>query len=206
MTLPAWVVSQLGRPEGVLGRLVAAVMDRANRIMVLHAVGALDLTGSPTVLELGFGGGAAIETLLKHAPGASVVGVEPSGVAVRSATRRFARAIAESRVRLLEGALPSLPLDSASVDAVLTNNTVYFWPDLDAGLCELSRVLRPGGPIARAIRPVEMLVALGFAARGLRVIRGDELATALERAGFVDATVRPMPDPDGTVIVRAVRP
>ena len=203
--LPNWLLEQLGHPSGMLGHLVASAMDRSNRTMALHAVGALDLEGAPTVLDLGFGSGVAIAMILAHAPEAKVVGVEPSSVAIRSVQRRFARALATGRLRLLEGALPALPLEDASIDAVLSNNTVYFWPDLDAGLAELARVLRPGGRVVLGIRPVEELVALGFATRGARVIEGAVLAAALARAGFIEPSVRRMPDPTGTVIVEAVR-
>lgn len=205
MALPSWLVTQLGRPSGVLGHLVASAMDRRNRTMALHAVGALDLEGAPTVVDLGFGSGVAIAMILAHVPAARVVGVDPSAVAVRAGQRRFGRALAAGQLRLLEGALPALPLEAASVDAVLSNNTVYFWPDLDAGLAELARVVRPGGQVVLGIRPVEALVALGFAARGLRVIEGAELAAAMTRAGFTEPSVRRMPDPDGAILVRALR-
>jgi SAM-dependent methyltransferase len=36
-------------------------------------------------------------------------------------------------------------LADAAVDHIVSVNTVAIWPDLEAGLAELARVLRPGG-------------------------------------------------------------
>jgi SAM-dependent methyltransferase len=44
-----------------------------------------------------------------------------------------------------------LPLESESVDRVLTVNTVYFWPDLPVAFAELHRVLAPGGTLVLSL-------------------------------------------------------
>jgi SAM-dependent methyltransferase len=54
---------------------------------------------------------------------------------------------AEGRLSLVTADVADLPLRDALVDAIITTNTIYFWPDLSAALGELSRVLAPGGRI-----------------------------------------------------------
>lgn len=207
MRLPDWLIEQLGRPEGVVGGWVSKIMDRGNHPMALHAVGSLDLEPGSRVLDLGFGGGVSIALMLAHEPSCRVVGVDMSGSMVRHARARFESAITSGALRLEEGSVEALPLDDASVDAALSNNTVYFWPDLERGLAELHRVLRPGGSLVLGIRPPEALTRLGFARKGLRVLAPEALVSALGRAGFAAARARRMPDPaGGSLIVTATRP
>lgn len=61
------------------------------------------------------------------------------------AVRALARHVADDRVRVLPGEAERTGLPDAAVDVVVSVNSVAIWPDLDAGLDELARVLRPGG-------------------------------------------------------------
>ncbi|MDQ4119600.1 MAG: class I SAM-dependent methyltransferase, partial [Actinomycetota bacterium] len=63
------------------------------------------------------------------------------------AVRALARPIARGRVRVGEGSAAATGLPDACADVVVSVNTVAIWPDLDAGLDELRRVLRPGGTL-----------------------------------------------------------
>lgn len=206
MRLPDWLIAQLGRPEGLTGRLVSRAMERANHAMALHAVGSLDLEPGHDVLELGFGGGVALALMLAHEPACRVVGVDPSETMIRRARERFAPHVRSGALRVLRGTAEALPLPDASVDRALSNNTVYFWPDLDRGLAELHRVLRPGGALVLGINPPENLSRAGFAERGLRVLPPESLAAAMAGAGFDAVRARRMPDPtEGTILVSATR-
>src|SRR5919204_412524 len=49
------------------------------------------------------------------------------------------------RLDLRVGSVERLPFPDASFDHAVGVNTVAVWPDLEAGLRELHRVLRPGG-------------------------------------------------------------
>ena len=48
-------------------------------------------------------------------------------------------------VHAVVGDAQALPFSDAQFDAVLAASMLYHLPDLDAGLAELRRVLRPGG-------------------------------------------------------------
>ena len=64
------------------------------------------------------------------------------------AIRRQAAAIAAGRVEVRPGEAAATGLPDAAVDLVVTINTVAIWADLDAGMAEIARVLRPGGRVA----------------------------------------------------------
>ncbi|MFC4945424.1 class I SAM-dependent methyltransferase [Pseudonocardia sp. GCM10023141] len=61
------------------------------------------------------------------------------------AVRGLAREIAGGRVRVDPGDAADTGRPDASLDLVVSVNTVAIWPELDTGVAELRRVLRPGG-------------------------------------------------------------
>lgn len=207
VSLPTWLISQLGRPRGFFGQFLARILNRANLALNLHMVGALDLAPGAEVLEVGFGGGVGLGLLLGHDPTLRATGIDLAPDMVAFARRRFAAELRAGRLQLAQGVVEHLPYGDGSFDAACTANCIYFWPDLDAGLRELARVLRPGASLAIAINAPEALVAAGFAAQGLHTLKADELAQRLRAAGFTDARARRMPDPGthGTWIVHGHR-
>src|SRR5512138_3892318 len=56
---------QLSRPDGLLGRVVARLMNRFNRAMSGAAIALLEVAPGDDVLEIGFGGGASLNPLLR---------------------------------------------------------------------------------------------------------------------------------------------
>ncbi len=59
--------------------------------------------------------------------------------------RASAREMGFEHVELHESLIESLPLDTASVDVVISNGVIDLVPDKDAVFDEIDRVLRPGG-------------------------------------------------------------
>jgi ubiquinone/menaquinone biosynthesis C-methylase UbiE len=83
-----------------------------------------------------------------------VHGIDHSEVMLRLATRRNASAIAAGRVTLSRASVDQLPPTlGGPFDAILTVNSLGFWPAPTERLEELQRRLRPGGRIAVASQP-----------------------------------------------------
>ncbi|MEX0954606.1 MAG: class I SAM-dependent methyltransferase [Rhizobiaceae bacterium] len=93
------------------------------------------------VLEIGIGSGLN----LPFYPGAvsEIVGLEPSPQLAAMA-RRAARDTS-LHVSFVEGSAEAIPLDSASIDTVVTTWTLCTIAGADQALREMRRVLRPGG-------------------------------------------------------------
>src|ERR1700682_6369257 len=91
------------------------------------------------VLDVAAGEGYGTALLAQVAR--SVIGVEVSTEAVAHA----AAAYRGPNLRFLEGDARSLPLDDASVDAVVSLETIEHVYEHDQFLAEVRRVLRPGG-------------------------------------------------------------
>jgi arsenite methyltransferase len=195
------LVPQLARPHGALGQLVASLLNRGNRDMNLHVLGALDVAPGERVLELGFGGGVGLALLLAHEPLVKASGIDLSKEMVQRCQRRFGE-----RAALVEGTVEAMPFADGSFDKVFGVNVSYFWPDMSRALSEVLRVLAPGGAFALGIRPPEALRRFEFDVAGHRVWAADEYVRALSEAGFTGASARRMPDANGVYIVRAQRP
>jgi len=176
------VARQLAHPRGLLGRLTAFIMNRSNAALSQWCVDKLQLTKKHQVLELGFGGGVGLPQLLAQA--FRVEGLDRSRDMVLAALKRFAPEIEAGRLGLSEGDLMALPLADNAVDAVLSVNTVYFWPDPAKGAAELFRVLKPGGRLALGLRPPTMIINLGLTQHGFRPWTKEELLPLFSAAGF----------------------
>ncbi|MEY4509032.1 MAG: hypothetical protein RLZZ450_1154 [Pseudomonadota bacterium] len=194
------LVPQLARPHGPLSRLIAPMLDRGNRTINLHVVGALDLAPQQRVLELGFGGGVGLAIVLEHEPSVRLTGVDPSPEMVERCKRRFG-----DRVTVLRGSADALPSADGSFDRIFGVNVCYFWPDLTAALAEQRRVLAEGGRLVLGIRPPETLRRFQFEQAGHRVWTPEQYVQALEAAGLVDARARRMPDAQGGTFVVTAR-
>jgi ubiquinone/menaquinone biosynthesis C-methylase UbiE len=153
----AAIVGQFGHPRGAAGNVAGWIMAHrsSNRQRNTWVVSLLDVQPADRVLEIGFGTGLAIAELSRRVGGSGhVSGVDHSDVMLRQAARRNAAAIAARRVTLSRASVDRLPDDlGGPFDAILTVNSLGFWPAPAERLCELRRRLRPGGRIAIASQP-----------------------------------------------------
>jgi ubiquinone/menaquinone biosynthesis C-methylase UbiE len=176
------------------------LMNRHNAKLNDFAVRQLELTPSDRVLEIGFGGGINLPSLIAAA--AFVGGVDRSRGMVRRAMARFSEAVSAGRADFREGCVEKLPFGASSFGKVCTVNTVYFWSSLDAGFAEIHRVLSPGGRVVVGFLPKERMDRVGMP-RDIFTLRApDEVIAALAKAGFTDVRVeRPQPTTPWNAIV-----
>lgn len=176
---------QLGRPTGLVGRVVGRALNRGNRSVILAAVEAVGAREGCTVAEIGFGGGAGLALLLEQVGPAGVVhGIEISPTMLAAARRRFENQVTNGSLRLHEAGMQQLPLPDGSVDAALSTNTIYFVDDLGAALSELARVLRPGGRLALGVGDPTAMAKMPFTKHGFTLRPITEVIDSLRSTGF----------------------
>ena len=98
-----------------------------------------------TVLDLGSGGG--FDCFLAAAsvgPAGHVIGVDMTPEMIAKA-RRNAEQGGYGNVEFRLGDIESLPVEGASVDAIISNCVINLAPDKAAAFAEAFRVLKPGG-------------------------------------------------------------
>lgn len=102
------------------------------------------------IVDVGCGLSRAAHALLPHLSASTYVGVDLDEARVHEARVEIASAPYASRVELKVGRADELPVESASVDIVLTVMTLQHLRDVAGALRDFLRVLRSGGRIIAA--------------------------------------------------------
>jgi SAM-dependent methyltransferase len=127
-------------PEPFTGERLTSALDGQTQIEHYHRyLFARSLVAGLDVLDVASGEGYGSAQLAQVAR--SVVGVEYSSDTVRSASANFPRA----NLRFIQGDARALPLADASVDAVVSFETIEHFGGQAAFVSEIRRVLRPDG-------------------------------------------------------------
>jgi arsenite methyltransferase len=138
-----YLASRLGYPA----ERVAALPDSA--VESFAGVGNPFSWGEPaageTVLDLGSGAGFdLLQAAMMVGPTGHAIGVDMTPAMIEKATRNAA-ALNLANVDIRSGYLEELPVESESVDLVISNGVLNLCPDKPAVLNEAFRVLKPGG-------------------------------------------------------------
>ena len=197
---PRFIARQLSRPTGFFGRIMGQLMNWHNAKLNSYAVRQLELTPSDHVIEVGFGGGVTLRSLLASA--AFVAGVDRSSDMVGRAKAIFSEAVSAGRADFRAGNVEELPFEASSFEKVCTVNTIYFWSSLDAGFAEIHRVLLPGGRVVVGFVPKERMDRMGMPADIFTSRAPNDVVAALKKAGFSDVRIeQPEPTTPWNVIV-----
>lgn len=106
----------------------------------------LSLTPESRVLDVASGKGTSA-VLIAQRFGSSVVGIDLSAQNIRSATAEADRLGLAHLVRFEIGDAERLPIDDASVDAIICECAFCTFPDKPGAAREFARVLKPGGQV-----------------------------------------------------------
>ncbi len=185
--------SQVRRPTGVQGIIMARRMNRNHRGMMAWALDHIDTSSLTNVLDVGCGGGGPMFQLSRKASRASFIGLDLSSDMLRMTSKVNHSLIEEGRLRTVRGSVSSLPFSDGSFDTVFACETTYFWPDLKDNFRECRRVLSNGG---RMIIVQEAWDAPQWRERNeswqkgfqMRFCRLEEYRSLLEGAGFTRVT------------------
>jgi len=182
---------------GPLGGIIRHYMNRRNAAMNAYTVELLDLTPTDRVLEIGFGGGVVLPSLIGGA--ASVVGVDPSLDVIRAANRRYGTS---DTLEFRLGKVEALPCAAGEFNKVCTVNTIYFWQNLNFGFSEIHRVLTEGGRVAVGFLPKAGMQRMNLPSDIFTLRDSDDVVAAMVQAGFRAVRVeRPQPSIEWNVIV-----
>ena len=206
--------------EGALSELpensVAAAAGCGNPVALAS------LKKGETVLDLGSGGGADAFLAAKAVgPEGRVIGIDMTMDMIMLA-RESAAKLGQENVEFRLAEIEALPVESGSVDVIISNCVINLSTDKDAVFREAMRVLRPGGRVM-----VSDIVLVGdlpqevaddpesWAACVSGALPKDEYLSKIESAGFNGIEVEggtPRPDAEGwrqaiaTINVRATKP
>jgi arsenite methyltransferase len=139
---------QLGYPEPELSRVPDGTVESFAGVANHWTLGRI--APGEVVLDLGCGAGTDLLIAAQMAGREGrVIGVDMTASMLATA-RTSADAMGLDNVELHEALIESVPVDTASVDVVISNGVIDLVPDKDAVLDEIDRVLRPGGRLQLA--------------------------------------------------------
>lgn len=147
MTMRASRVNQCQKPTGWLGRLILRRMNSGHSKLSDWGLSHISIRPHNAVLDVGCGGGRTVSKLVAIATDGKVWGVDFSKESVAVARRTNEKWIAMGRVEVVEGSVSQLPFSADVFDVVTAVETHFWWPDLPGGMCEVLRVLKPGGKL-----------------------------------------------------------
>ena len=186
--------------DAYVGRWSRAGADRVVPWLVAPTLGGW--------VDVGCGTGALTAAVLAHASPVSVLGVDASPAFVRTAAER----IRDPRARFDVGDAARLPVESGTVDALVSGLVLNFLPDRPAALAEWRRLLCPRGVLGFYVwdyaGEMQLMRHLWDAAAALdpaaaerdegrrsAFCRPQQLRDLVERAGFGNVRVDPIDVP-----------
>lgn len=152
-----------------------------------------------TVLDLG--SGAGMDCLLasqKVGPEGRVIGVDMTPEMIERAQAN-AKRVNATNVEFRHGYLESLPVESSTVDVIISNCVINLSPDKEKVFNEAFRVLAPGGKLA-----VSDIVTDGELPEVVRnslsawagcvagAVEAKEYISMMEAVGFTDISIKPV--------------
>jgi ubiquinone/menaquinone biosynthesis C-methylase UbiE len=104
------------------------------------------MEGGPTIVDLGTGPGLLSIELCKLLPHVWIIGVDPS-LKMLDIARKNAEDVGISNYETRSGRAEEMPVESNSVDLVVTQSSLHEWDSPQKAFSEIFRVLRPGGAL-----------------------------------------------------------
>lgn len=152
-----------------------------------------------TVLDLG--SGAGLDCLLaaqKVGPEGRVIGVDMTPEMIERAKKNAERVNA-ANVEFRQGYLEDLPVESDTVDVIISNCVINLSPDKEKVFSEAFRVLAPGGRLAVSDivtdgeLPDEIRQSLAaWAGCVAGAVQAKDYIAMMESVGFTDISIKPV--------------
>lgn len=100
-----------------------------------------------TILDVGCGGGRTLSKLAAVVTEGRIYGIDHSEESVAASQKTNAKWVAMGRVEVRLGSVSQLPFANHMFDLVTAVETHFWWSNLQEGMREINRVLKPGGKL-----------------------------------------------------------
>ncbi len=161
--------------------------------LVARVVQALGVSDDDTILEIGFGDGAALRAVLPLVPRGRIAGIETAGARVRQAVEAFPVEYRNFRADFKEAMVSRIPYPDEHFTKVFALDSVGSWLSIPKGLSEIRRVLFPLGRVVFSLPPKPR--------EGQAFVPVVEVKALLTDAGFENVEILPAPSPSASVIL-----
>jgi len=152
------VAKNLRKPTGLVGIILGWLMNSFNNGIINMSLNAIPKENTNRIVEVGIGNGKTLQVLAKRFPQAQLYGVDISTTMLKRAKQRNKGLIDRGRLHLQLNSIEKIAIESESIDALLTINTLYFWDDPHSALDEIGRILKKGGCFILSFNPKEEML------------------------------------------------
>ncbi len=134
------------KPVGLGGKFMVIRMNGGHhRKLAEWGLNFLKIDTERTIADIGCGGGANINRMLKLAPKACLVGVDYSEVSVEKSKKYNSKYVKNGRCRVVQASADNLPFDDATLDLVTAFETIYFWNNIEECFAGIYKILNSKG-------------------------------------------------------------
>jgi ubiquinone/menaquinone biosynthesis C-methylase UbiE len=147
MSVMSKLLDHWRKPTGWLGRAAVWAMNISHSGLTEWGLEHVAIEKHWTILDVGCGGGMAVQKLAAIATEGKVFGIDFSEESVTVSQRTNKQLIEMGRVEIRNSSVSCLPFSDDMFDFVTAVDSHYYWPDLTADLREVSRVLKPSGEL-----------------------------------------------------------
>ena len=175
-------------PQGRMGRAMLKFMNLCHAPLTNWGLKLVDIHDGWTMLDIGCGGGATLQRLLKRSHDAKVYGIDISEESVAKAKKVNAEVL-DKQVFITLGSAEKLPYEDGKFDLVTAVETVYFWSNLPNCLQEVRRVLKSGGKFAILVEVVDSDSKWTNVVEGMTAYSPEDLKKLLDEAGLTQTEI-----------------
>ncbi|MBT2639518.1 class I SAM-dependent methyltransferase [Bacillus sp. ISL-39] len=172
------MAKQFEKPKGILGKLAGTIMYFENRKINRWSINKLQVNKNDRILEVGFGPGYGIKTLMSNFRGIEVDGIDLSAKMKEEAAKRNKEWIETGKVQLTIGDVIDFQPDHR-YNKIISVNNYPLWDQPHTSLRHLFRLLKQGGRIVLTVQPREE----GSTAETAKHL-GERMKRDLMNAGF----------------------
>ena len=141
------IILQAKKPTGLLGTIMARVMNRGHDKLTNWGLHFLNIRDNDIILDIGCGGGKTINKLAKMVKKGKVYGIDYSDVSVKLSSKINKLYINQGKVVIQKATVSAIPFPENFFDIITAIETYFLWPDLEKDMKEILRVLKPKGKL-----------------------------------------------------------
>jgi ubiquinone/menaquinone biosynthesis C-methylase UbiE len=174
-------------------------MENDHLPIVLPMLAMMNIQPDEQILDVGCGTGWLPRLLARRVTEGGVAGMDVSDEMIH---RAEASSAGVPNVSFMMGSVEAIPQPDSRFSRVISVESAYYWPQPEAGLRDIHRVLRPGGSFWMLINyyrdnPYCHQWAQHYAIP-THLLSADEWAGLFRHAGFTGVSHRRIPDPTPT--------
>lgn len=177
------MAKQFEKPKGLLGKLAGTIMYFENRKINKWSIKKLQIQKKDRILEIGYGPGYGIKTMITDYPLVEIDGIDLSEKMLQEASKRNQKWIQTGKVYLAAGNVVNFQ-PGHHYTKVLSVNNYPLWDQPLQSLKHIHTLIDKGGKIVITVQPREE-GSTDDTARQL----GEKIKQDLLQSGFKDPVV-----------------